>query len=92
MKFFDWNENKIDINLFITQFEIRFFLYLSGSSQTDDPGKYKKVLSELIEHAPICKNPKLYKETGAIPAPVNNGQHTLYKPKRLLLETIYRHP
>ena len=41
---FDWNENKIDINLFITQFATRFFLYLPGSSHTDDPGKYKKSL------------------------------------------------
>ena len=54
-----------DINLFITQFVLRFFLFfffLPGSSQTDDPGKYKKVLSKLIEHAEalICKNPKLY--------------------------------
>ena len=40
--------NKIDINLFITQFVIRV-LYFPGSSKTDDPGKYKKVLSELIE-------------------------------------------
>ena len=31
------------------------FLYLS---QIDDPGKYKKVLSELFEHAPICKKKK----------------------------------
>ena len=38
------NENKIDINLFITQFVMRVFLYLPGSSQTDDPGKYKKSL------------------------------------------------
>ena len=54
MKFLDWNENRIDISLFITQFVISFF-YLPGLSQTDDPGKYKKnVLSELIEHAPIC--------------------------------------
>ena len=44
MKFLDWNENKIDINLSITQFVIRGFLYLPGSSQTDDPGKYKKSL------------------------------------------------
>ena len=26
-----------------------------------------KILTELIEHAPVCKNPKLYLETGAIP-------------------------
>ena len=33
--------------MFITQFVIRFFLYLPGSSQTDDPGKYKKSLVSL---------------------------------------------
>ena len=48
MKFPDWNVNKIDINLFITYFVIRFYIYIyiymSGSSQTDDPGKYKKSL------------------------------------------------
>ena len=41
MKFLDWNENKIDINLFITQFVMSFYI-LPGSSQTDDPGKYEK--------------------------------------------------
>ena len=41
MKFLDGNENKLDINLFLTQFVIRFFLFFPGSSQTDDPGKYK---------------------------------------------------
>ena len=43
MKFLDWNENKIDINLFIIQFEIRFFFYIY-LSVCDDPGKYKKSL------------------------------------------------
>ena len=27
MKFLDWNENKIYINLLITQFVIRFFIF-----------------------------------------------------------------
>ena len=34
------NENKIDINLFITQF-VTGLLYLLGSAYTDNPGKYK---------------------------------------------------
>ena len=44
MKSINWNENKIDINLFITQFVIRLFLYFLDSSHNDDPGKYKKSL------------------------------------------------
>ena len=44
MKFLGWNENKMDINLFVKQFVIRTFLYLPGSSQTDDSGKYEKSL------------------------------------------------
>ena len=42
MKFLDQNENKIDINLLITQFVLRFFSYLPGSSQTDIPAKIKR--------------------------------------------------
>ena len=49
MKFLDWNENKI-INLFITQ-----FLYLPGSSQTEEPGKYKKSLVSLSRSLPYVK-------------------------------------
>ena len=41
MKFLDWNENKIDINLLKTQFVLRF-LYLPGSSQTDVPANIKR--------------------------------------------------
>ena len=40
-----FNENKININLFIYDtvcYKIFFFLFLPGSSHTDDPGKYKK--------------------------------------------------
>ena len=55
MKFLDRNKNKIDINLFITLFVIRFFLYWPRSSQTDDLGKYKKVLSELSNMLPYVK-------------------------------------
>ena len=72
MKCLYWNENKTNINLFITQFVIRFFLYLPGSSQTDDLGKYKNVLNELIEQSTNYKNPKLLsKENGAIREPAN---------------------
>ena len=41
MKFLDWNEKKIDTNLFITQFVIICF-YICRDRHTDDPGKYKK--------------------------------------------------
>ena len=41
MKFLDWNENKIDINLFKTHFVIRFFIF-AGIVISNDPGKYKK--------------------------------------------------
>ena len=42
MKFLDWNENKI--NIVYNTVCNKIFLYLPGSSQTDDPGKYKKSL------------------------------------------------
>ena len=42
MKFFDRNENKIDINLFITQFVI-FFIF-AGIVTNRRPGKYKTSL------------------------------------------------
>ena len=40
-----WNENEIDINLLITQFVLRFFLYLPGSSQTDVQANIKSLVS-----------------------------------------------
>ena len=46
MKFLDWNENKIDINLLIIQFVLRFFIF--AGIVTGRPGKYN-VLCELIE-------------------------------------------
>ena len=48
MYFLDWNENKIDINLLITQFVLRFFLLLffiiAGIVTIRRPGKYKMSL------------------------------------------------
>ena len=46
----------MDINLFITQFEIRFFFYIFAGIVTNRRSQeIYKVLIELIEHAPICK-------------------------------------
>ena len=44
MKFLNWNENKIDVNLFLTQYKIDYIFILFLYSHTDDPSKYKKSL------------------------------------------------
>ena len=41
--------------MFTTQFLIRLFLYFPGSSQTDDPGKYKKSLVSYLNTLPYVK-------------------------------------
>ena len=44
IKFLDRNENKLDINLLITQFVLKkiLLLFLPGSSQTDVPANIKR--------------------------------------------------
>ena len=42
--------------------------------------KLTKLRSVLIEHFYIPKNPKLYKDTGAIRAPANNNRFTHFIP------------
>ena len=48
MKFLDWNENKIDNNLFIAQFVIRL-VYICGDPHKPTIPANIKSLSELIE-------------------------------------------
>ena len=61
MKFLNGNENKIDINLFTTQFVIRAFIF-AGIVTNRRSRQIQKVLSELIVYAPICKKKAILRD------------------------------